>query len=130
MKLKIVRKHFLPDYTIGQFLVDSYYFADTLEDEVRPPGIKINGKTAIPAGTYKVIMSFSNRFQRIMPEILGVPNFSGVRIHSGTTSASTSGCPLIGKNTIKGGLTSSRFYSNALNTLLLNEKGEISIEIV
>ena len=38
----------------------------------------------------------SNRFKRIMPEILNVPMFTGVRIHGGNTKEDTLGCPLLG----------------------------------
>lgn len=71
------------EYTIGKLYIDGAYFCDTLEDTVRPAGQKIAGKTAIPAGKYHVKKTMSPRFKRILPEILNVPNFAGVRIHEG-----------------------------------------------
>ena len=68
----------------------------SLEDEVRPDGVKVPGRTAIPAGTYKVRWSYSPRFKRFTPEILDVPMFTGVRIHAGNTVDHTEGCPLLG----------------------------------
>ena len=131
INLKLTRMYLKPEYCIGKLYVDGSYFCDTLEDFVRPEGSpKVYGKTAIPYGEYKVVMSFSNRFQRIMPEILDVPGFTGIRIHSGNTDADTSGCVLLGKNTERGKLTESRFYSNMLNNLLTNAKQDISISIV
>lgn len=100
MKIEVKRTFKGPEYTIGKLYIDGNYFCDTLEDTVRD--IKIVGKTAIPAGTYKVKKTMSPRFQKILPEILNVPNFSGVRIHSGNTAADTDGCLLLGLNKAKG----------------------------
>lgn len=95
MKLAVHRSHFLEKCTIGQlFLDDVPCNVWTLEDVVRE--VKIPGETAIPEGTYKVIVDFSNHFQRELPHILDVPNFVGVRIHSGNTDADTEGCLLLG----------------------------------
>jgi hypothetical protein len=84
---------------LGKLFVDGKLLGQTLEDPDRhleDGGEKIPGETAIPRGRYKVQLSFSHRFQRIMPEILDVENFTGVRIHGGNTEADTHGCPLLG----------------------------------
>lgn len=94
MKLTVKRFEYGTDYTIGRLYIDDEYFCFTLEDKVRE--VKILGKTAIPTGEYKVVIDFSNRFQRKMPHILNVPNYEGVRIHTGNTSADTEGCILVG----------------------------------
>ncbi|MFR7490184.1 MAG: DUF5675 family protein, partial [Romboutsia timonensis] len=65
-------------------------------DRVRPEGEKIYGKTAIPEGIYEMVLSYSPRFKKILPEILNVPNFTGIRIHCGNSSADSSGCILVG----------------------------------
>lgn len=108
MKLTLKRNFKGPDYTIGKLYIDGHYFCDTLEDTVRPSGEKIKGKTAIPAGDYKVIKSYSPRFKKILPEILDVPSFSGVRIHAGNTAKDTDGCLLLGLNKTKGAVLDSQ----------------------
>lgn len=100
MKITVKRTFKGPEYTIGKLYIDDNYFCDTLEDTVRK--VKIAGKTAIPAGSYKVKKTMSPRFKKILPEILNVPNFAGVRIHSGNTAADTDGCLLLGLNKAKG----------------------------
>lgn len=99
-KVEIKRTFKGAEYTIGKLYIDGAYFCDTLEDTVRT-GEKIAGKTAIPAGTYKVKMTWSPRFKRYLPEILNVPNFTGVRIHAGNSALDTAGCVLLGLNKVK-----------------------------
>jgi len=98
MLLEIVRFHFDPKYTVGRLYINSNYFCYTLEDTVRAEGVKIKGQTAIPQGRYKVIVDYSNRFQRELPHILDVKGFEGIRIHSGNTDQDTEGCILLGES--------------------------------
>ena len=86
---------------IGDFFIDGTFFCYSLEDQIRYSDKKVYGKTAIPDGRYKVILTMSNRFKRIMPLLLDVPNFSGVRLHGGNTAENSHGCPLIAFNTDK-----------------------------
>ena len=84
---------------IGDLHIDGEFFCYTLEDEIRPDGEKVAAETAIPAGRYKVILTMSSRFKRIMPLLVDVPIFQGVRLHGGNSSADTEGCPLVAFNT-------------------------------
>lgn len=95
MKIKVKRYEFRDTYTVGRMYIDDVYFCYTLEDKVRE-GEKVNGQTAIPTGTYNVIIDVSTRFGKQLPHILNVPNFTGVRIHAGNTSKDTEGCILLG----------------------------------
>ena len=97
MKLRLERFEFGDTFTIGKFYIDGVFHCFSLEDKVRQ-GEKVNGQTAIPAGTYSVIIDLSTRFGKQLPHILGVPNFTGVRIHPGNTSKDTEGCILLGQN--------------------------------
>lgn len=129
MILKLQRLYLKPYYTIGKLYIEDKYFCDTLEDKYRDlhKVEKIPGLTAIPYGIYRVKMTMSNRFQRIMPELFNVPYFDSIRIHSGNFDGDTDGCILIGKNDIVGGLVDSRMYSDQLNLMLMNYDDDIVI---
>ena len=95
MLIEVKRFEFKDTYTVGKMYIDNIYECYTLEDVVRT-GAKVNGQTAIPTGTYNLIINHSNRFNRDLPLLENVPNFTGVRIHAGNTSANTEGCILVG----------------------------------
>ena len=117
MKVEVKRVFKGANYTIGKLYIDGIYFCDTLEDTVRSAGVKIAGKTAIPAGTYRVKKTMSPRFKKVLPEILNVPNYTGVRIHAGNTAADTEGCVLLGFNHTKGAvLDSANTVARFMNT--------------
>ena len=118
MELTLKRVALKDTYTIGRLFVDGQYFCDTLEDKVRPDGVKVYGETAIPAGTYKVVITYSNRFKRMLPLLQNVPMFEGIRIHPGNTAVDTHGCLLVGINTEKGKITQSKVTFDKLFKLL------------
>ena len=98
MKLRVNRLQLDPLVTIGEMLVDEKFECFTLEDTVRALGVKVFGETAIPKGTYAIDVTMSTRFKRMLPLLLNVPDFDGIRIHPGNTAADTSGCILVGKS--------------------------------
>ena len=105
----LIKRHFKgPQYTIGRLFVDGVYECDTLEDVVREGGVKVAGETAIPAGKYPVRITWSVRFKKNLPILDNVPNFTGVRIHTGNTAKDTEGCILVGYNRVKGRVVDSR----------------------
>jgi hypothetical protein len=82
--------------TIGElYMPDGSFQCFTLEDVIRT--YKIPCKTAIPSGAFEVIINWSNRFNKLMPRVLGVPFYQGVLIHTGNTIEHTEGCILVGK---------------------------------
>jgi hypothetical protein len=97
-------------YTLGELYWDTGEFeAFTLEDVCREQFDVVTGRwvwksefkvprqTAIPSGRYRLVIDFSQRYQRLMPHILDVPDFTGIRIHSGNTEVDTSGCVLVAR---------------------------------
>jgi hypothetical protein len=72
------------------------YKCHTLEDPIRDKGVKVWGDTAIPAGSYTVKIRFSNRFQKELPGVEGVPGYQGLLIHGGNDKLDTHGCILVG----------------------------------
>lgn len=123
MKLTLKRRFRGDKYTIGTLYVDGERFCDTLEDvdrDINRNGVfdgdeeKRPGTTAIPNGTYEVIVNMSPRFRRELPRLLDVPDFEGVLIHRGNTPEDTAGCILVGENVVKGQVINSTPYENAL----------------
>jgi hypothetical protein len=118
----------LPDYTVGKLYINGVYECFTLEDPVRET--KIHGETAIPYGTYNVIITQSARFKRELPLLLNVKNFVGVRIHAGNTVDQTEGCILTGTMRTKDGkVLNSRIAFDALFKKMKESKTPITLEI-
>lgn len=106
MQITVKRLYKTETSTIGELLIDGVFECFTLEDAERP--VKIKNETAIPKGTYRVIINQSNRFKRLLPLLLNVPNFEGVRIHSGNSNHDTEGCILVGQTRHKNYIGQSR----------------------
>lgn len=134
MELTLNRIFLGSSATIGELLVNDKHLCDTLEDRVRPEGEKVYGKTAIPEGTYEVKLTHSPRFKKILPEVLNVPNFSGIRIHTGNSSKDTEGCILVGTwdGEKEDWVGNSRIAFDELMTLLeeaTNNKEKVTITV-
>ena len=133
MKLRLDRNWLIGDTTTGKLYVNGKFHSFTLEDKVRNE--KIYGETAIPYGSYEVDRTWSPRFQVKMPLIKNVPNFEGIRIHTGSSALSTSGCLLVGKSLTedKQRLINSKIAFDDLDNKIKQaiERGEkITIDIV
>ena len=94
MKLKLVRGKGNAESVEGKLYIDGVFECYTVEDAVR--AVKVQNATAIPTGVYEVIWTKSARFKKMMPEVLNVPGFTGIRIHSGNSSEDTEGCIIVG----------------------------------
>ena len=114
---KILRSDYFVDTTIGGLWLPDKNdkFCWTLEDAVRPHGIKISRHTAIPETgislAYYLGLRYSPRFKREMPIIYSeldkctIKGMAGVtfkyaQIHGGNTHKNTEGCPLVCYNRI------------------------------
>ena len=126
--------------TIGELWFDNQFQCFTLEDPVRhgedrilQAEEKIYGDTAIPEGTYEVVLTFSNTFQKFLPILIGVDHFKGVRIHSGNRPADTKGCILVGMKKTDSGdaIFESRKAMKLLMTKLKKEveRGKVFITV-
>ena len=141
MEIRVKRIARKDGYTIGQMSLNNEYFCDTLEDTDR--GLKSTmsvdeilakkrkGITAIPTGKYDVILTFSPRFKRVLPLLLNVKCYEGVRIHAGNTAEDTEGCLLVGENKERGKVINSRATLERLMSLLLEcEKRKEKMSII
>ena len=125
MKLHLQRTERGDRYTMGRLAIDGKPFCDTLEPTDRHlcaatmrPEQKIYGQTAIPTGTYPVVLTYSPRFRCTLPLLKDVPHFEGIRIHAGNSATDTAGCILVGRRTAPGHLVDSRQTLRQLLTTL------------
>lgn len=138
--MKLIRTTEGDTFTEGKLYFNNVQECYTIEDTDRHledgTNKKIYGKTAIPRGEYEVIISYSNRFKRELIEILNVPGFTGIRIHSGNSSKDTEGCIIVGstnKQDDDNWVGGSRVAYNTLHDKIkeaLDRNEDVSIEII
>ena len=126
MKLTLTRIAKRADYTIGRLEDENgVKICDTLEPtwrDYKGGELKVPRKSAVPEGTYPVVVTKSKKFGKYLPLLVGGPGFEGIRIHSGNTVNDTEGCILVGQNLIKGKVLLSRLTLEKLMRLIENEK--------
>lgn len=124
MELLLSRHTFKPNYTMGKLYLNSKYFCDVIEDTTRDINRdgdlndsgedKVYGKTAIPYGRYEVQITMSNRFKKVLPILIGVKGFEGIRIHSGNSEEDSLGCLIVGENKAVGKVLNSKITMDKL----------------
>ena len=131
MKLTLVRKVFAKDRTLGELhLEGTGYFCDTLEPHCIDwsKEKKVNGKTAIPEGRYKVKVGWSPKAGKNVPWLQKVPHFNGIQIHVGNFPKDTRGCILVGaaeKNVL---IDSKLVFYSLMNKLKFEKDIEIEVK--
>lgn len=132
-RLEVIRHTFTNKSTIGDLFINGKFVCNTLEDcdrHLEEGGKKIYGETAIPCGEYRIKWTYSPKYGRRMPELLNVPQYQGVRIHSGNKPEDTEGCILCGTKTDTKAdwITNSR---NAINLVysLIDSDENLTIKI-
>ena len=106
MELQLKREIFTEQSTIGTLTIDGVFECYILEDKDRGINntlsleqimrVKVYGKTCIPYGRYEIDWTMSARFKVMMPILLNVVGWSGIRIHKGNTEIDSLGCLLCG----------------------------------
>ena len=106
------RTSFYPDTTIGNIKINNKHYAYTLEDTIRPFGIKVYKHTGIPECKegYKVAIKWSNHFDRFVLVLYtyisggkyvlhnnGI-QFTNIYAHGGNDNNDTDGCILVAKH--------------------------------
>jgi GH24 family phage-related lysozyme (muramidase) len=96
LELHLQRHTLLADRALGSITRNGVHQCYTCEDAVRPAGVKVAGKTAIPAGRYRVTVEYSPGFGKRFPRLQAVPGFEGILLHGGNGPEDSRGCILVG----------------------------------
>ena len=142
MRIRIDRAWRKNGYTISRVFINGERFGDgkkwcsALEDTDRGlhdamplseiKALKIKGETAIPRGVYEVRITYSAKFRRNLPLLVGVKGYEGVRMHAGNTARDTEGCILFGVNDAVGRVSNSKYWFAKIYALIeaASKKGE------
>lgn len=136
MELTLTRTTRRRGYTEGVLTDENgKRLADTLEPQWRALAKgekKVAGKTAIPEGTYDVVVTKSPRFGTYLPLLVGVAGFEGIRMHAGNNAEYDSeGCILLGERNGPGIIINSRVTVRRVTEMLMKErKNHIIIKLM
>jgi len=109
MYLELNKIHENKNTTVSQLTIEGEFICFVIEDGHRDQ--KIHGQTRIPHGVYDIERRKHGRFydryksrykHKHVFEIVGVPNFTNIIIHTGNNSRDTKGCPLVNMGAMVG----------------------------
>lgn len=92
------------------------------EDTFSVPTLE-NADFLIPDGSYKVEKTWSPKFRKFLPELLEVPDRTGIRIHRGTLPEHSKGCILLDMT----GMANLDILFNQLSVFEINEEVTITV---
>lgn len=142
MEITVKRPNTNLDATVSELYIDGVFFSHVVEDKDRGlfatmpleeiKAKKVWGKTCIPYGRYEVVISYSNRFQKMLPLLMNVPGYLGIRIHPGNTAEDTDGCLCPGIKSSELTVRTSRVTFSKLFSLIQKalKKEKVHINIV
>lgn len=130
MKIEVKRYLLNKDHTIGHLYIDGKFYCWTMEDRDRNLSdskseeenmkMKVYGKTAIPIGEYRLIIDYSNKYRKMLPHILNVKAFDGIRLHSLNFASESLGCIGVGTydESNPGMITKSRYAMGIIQPII------------
>lgn len=143
MTITVWRKYREQGFTISRVYIDGVFTFHVLEPEDR--GLmqsmsvgeimtsKVKGQTAIPVGNYKVLRTWSPKYNKILPQVMNVKGFGGVRFHGGNSSKDTLACLLPGdadEKHIRNWVANSQKRFKQFDSMLQVAGGEADLHIV
>lgn len=132
LTLYLMRNFLKQEYTIGNLFATGYelngkkirkieegFLCNIIEDKFRGNDLKnkkVYGETCIPEGNYEIKMTYSAKYKKELPQLMNVPFFEGIRIHSGNSAKDSEGCLIPGMNKEVGKVLDSKFHTDIIIT--------------
>ena len=128
----LLRNYLKEEYTLGNIyctgveldgkntrIIEDQFICNIIEDKFRGNDLsknKVKGQTCIPEGNYEIKMTYSPKYKREMPQLMNVPFFEGIRIHSGNSAKDSEGCLIPGMNKVVGMVLDSVYHTSIIET--------------
>lgn len=132
MNIQVNRFERTKDYTISRVTLKDYKLNNYTFYAIEPPVhyLKAVKPYAIPCGTYKLLYTWSHRLKKNTWQVMNVPGFEGIRVHSGNYAKDTLGCLILGTKENKDHVENSRVAVDMFNDILSKLKEPITITYI